>query len=272
MEDQVLRVTVDRRGVARLTMNRPTVRNAFDEELIGALCDAMGAIAGDSGVRVVVLTGAGGAFCAGADLNMMRRAASFSDNENKDDARRLAHMLRAIYDSPKPVIARVNGPALGGGVGVVCACDVAVAVEESFFALSEVRLGLVPAVISPFVVRAMGPRPARRYFLTAERFDAEEAKRLGVVHKVVMGAQLDDAVDETVEKMLLAGPHALSASKDLIRRVAYEPITDGVMEETAGLIAGIRASDEGKEGVGAFLEKRPPAWINAGAEDDAGSS
>lgn len=261
MEEQVLRVTIDRRGVARLTLNRPQLRNAFNEELIGEICDTIGKLSNDENVRIIVLTGAGKAFSAGADLNMMRRVADYSAAENKDDARRLAHMLRSIYDCDKPTIALVNGPALGGGIGLIAACDIAIASEDAFFALSEVRLGLIPAVISPFVVRAMGPRQSRRYFISGERFDAAKAKELDLIHMVAMPQQLETTLDGIIDNLLAGAPMAQSASKDLIRLVAYQKIDDSVMEETAGLIAKARAGIEGKEGVTAYLEKRKPSWI-----------
>lgn len=260
MNEQTLRVTVDATGVARLTLDRQDVRNAFNEQLIGEICDAMGRLNNDANVRAIVITGAGKTFSGGADLHMMRRAAGYSAAENKDDARRLAHMLRSIYDCSKPTIARVNGPAIGGAVGIVAASDIAVAAESAFFSLSEVRLGLIPAVISPFVVRAMGPRQARRYFITGERFDASRARDLDLVHMVAMDAQLDATIDGVIDAILSGGPYAQCAAKELIRRVAYRPIDDHVTEETATLIAKTRAGDEGKEGVSAFLEKRNPAW------------
>lgn len=261
MKDQHLITTVDKRGVARLTMNRPELRNAFNEALIGEICDAMGRLSADINVRVIVLTGAGSAFSAGADLNMMKRVAEFSAAENKDDARRLAHMLSSIYSSTKPTVALVNGPAMGGGVGLTAACDIAIAADTAFFALSEARLGLIPAVISPFVVQAIGARQARRYFLTGERFDAETARRLGLVHMVAMLEQLEATLDGVINDLLACGPVAQDEAKDLIRAVADRPVTDAVMEETAGRIARLRASKEGKEGVTAFLEKRKPNWV-----------
>lgn len=261
MKDQLLLTAVDSRGVARLTMNRPQLKNAFNEELIGEIAGAMGRLNADQGVRAIVLTGAGEAFSAGGDLNMMRRAGEASAAENKDDARRLAHMLHAIYASPKPTIALVNGAAMGGGVGLVAACDIAIAADTAYFALSEVRLGLVPAVISPFVIEAIGPRQARRYFLTGERFDAETARRIGLVHMAAMSAQLEATLDGVLSQLLSCGPAAQHEAKDLIRAVAARPITDSLMEETAGRIARLRASPEGKEGITAFLEKRKPNWV-----------
>lgn len=261
MKDNVLTLTIDSRGVARLTMNRPELKNAFNEELIGAICDAIGRLNADRNVRAVVLTGAGDAFSAGGDLNMMRRAGEASAAENKDDARRLAHMLHSIYSSPKPTIALVNGAAMGGGVGLVAACDIAIAAESAFFALSEVKLGLIPAVISPFVIEAIGARQARRYFLTGERFDANTARRIELVHMVAMSAQLEATLDGVLSQLLTCGPLAQHEAKDLIRAVAARPITDSLMEETAGRIARLRASPEGKEGITAFLEKRKPNWV-----------
>lgn len=262
MEQQVLRLTVDGRGVARMTLNRPELRNAFNEELIGAICDAMGRLSADKAVRAIVMTGAGAAFCGGADLTMMRRVADYSPDENKDDARRLAHMLNAIYSAAKPVIALVNGPAMGGGVGLIAACDIAIGADTAFFALSEARLGLVPAVISPFVVAAIGARQARRYFLTGERFDADAARRIGLLHMVCMPEQLEATLDSVVAELLQCGPVAQAEAKDLIAAVVDRPVTEQLMEETAGRIARIRASKEGKEGLQSFLEKRKPDWAN----------
>jgi len=261
MTEQVLITTIDSRGVARLTMNRPDIRNAFNEQLIGDICEAMGRLTSDPNVRAIVLTGAGKAFSAGADLNMMQRAAKFSAAENKDDARRLAHMLASIYHSAKPTVALVNGPAMGGGLGLIAACDIAIGADTAFFALTEVRVGLIPAVISPFVIQAITVRQARRYFVSGERFDAKTAERLGLLHKVVAAEALNDELNAMLGELLACGPEAQSLAKDLIRRVAYRPLSDSVMEETAGLIAKTRAGDEGKEGVTAFLEKRKPNWM-----------
>lgn len=261
MSDHVLITTIDQRGVARLTMNRPDIRNAFNEELISEICEAMGRLNADPNVRVIVLTGAGKAFSAGADLNMMQRASKYSAAENKDDARRLAHMLSSIYHSPKPTVALVNGPAMGGGLGLIAACDIALGADTSFFALSEVRVGLIPAVISPFVIQAITVRQARRYFTTGERFDAADAQRIGLLHKVVPANELNDALEDMLGGLLVCGPHSQGLAKELIRKVAYRPLGDAVMEETAGMIAKTRASEEGKEGVTAFLEKRKPNWL-----------
>ena len=260
MTEPVLITTVDDRGIARLTMNRPDLRNAFNEPLITDICETIGRFHSDPNVRAIVLTGAGKAFSAGADLNMMKRAASFSAAENKDDARRLAHMLNTIYTSPKPTIARVNGPAMGGGLGLIAACDVAIGSANAFFALSEVRLGLIPAVISPFVIDAIGPRQARRYFITGERFDAATAKGIGLLHVVKPADELDAALDEMLTNILACGPSAQDKAKRLIRTVSQRVIDKNILDETAGHIARLRASKEGKEGITAFLEKRKPNW------------
>lgn len=261
MSENVLLTTIDSRGVARLTLNRPDLRNAFNEEVIDQICDAMGRFNNDPNVRAIVLTGSGNAFSAGADLNMMKRVAEYSAAENKDDARRLAHMLQSIYHSPKPTIALVNGPAMGGGLGLIAACDIAIGAEEAFFALSEVRLGLIPAVISPFVVQAIGVRQARRYFLTGEKFDSKAAEDMGLLHMRAPRSALGDALKTLIENLLLGAPEAQNESKDLIRRVKYEHVTEGLLSDVAGRIAKRRASAEGKEGVIAFLEKRKPNWL-----------
>lgn len=261
MSEQVLITTIDSRGVARLTMNRPDLRNAFNEELISSICDALGRLQKDANVRVIVLTGAGKAFSAGADLSMMKRVAEMSAAQNQDDARRMAHMLHALYTSPKPVVALVNGPAMGGGVGLVAASDIAIGAEDAFFALSEVRLGLIPAVISPFVVEAIGVRAARRYFVTGERFDAATARELGLLH--IVANDIETELDKLLDSLLACGPVAQNEAKDLIRAVANQKITDKIMDDTAGRIARLRASPEGREGVTAFLEKRKPNWIRS---------
>lgn len=266
MTEQVLITTIDKRGVARLTMNRPEIRNAFNEQLIGDICEAMGRLNNDANVRAIVLTGAGKAFSAGADLNMMKRAAGYSAAENKDDARRLAHMLSSIYQSPKPTIALVNGPAMGGGLGLITACDIAIGADTSFFALSEVRVGLIPAVISPFVVQAMGVRQARKLFITGERFDAAAAERIGVLHQTAPVEMLNDALEATLADLLVCAPGAQGLAKELIRKVKFRPLSEPVMEETANMIAKTRASAEGKEGVTAFLEKRKPSWLKTDTE------
>lgn len=248
--------------VARVILNRPQLHNAFDEALIAELTRVFQELADDDGVRTVVLTGAGRSFSAGADLNWMKRAASYDEEQNRADAGALELMLRTIDDCPKPVVAMVNGAAIGGGVGLVAACDIAVAAEGARFATSEVRLGLVPAVISPYIVRAIGARQARRYFLTAERFGAAEAQRLGLVHEVVAAERLEARTQEFVAEILKGGPEALAASKQLVRIVETMPQGGSIRAEaTIAMIAERRASAEGKEGIGAFLDKRKPAWI-----------
>lgn len=261
MSENVLITTIDSRGIARLTLNRPDLRNAFNEELIDQICDAMGRFNNDTNVRGIILTGSGKAFSAGADLNMMKRVAEYSAAENKDDARRLAHMLQSIYHSPKPTIALVNGPAMGGGLGLIAACDIALGAEEAFFALSEVRLGLIPAVISPFVVQAIGVRQARRYFLTGERFDAKAAEDMGLLHMRAPSSTLGDALESIIENILLGAPEAQHETKDLIRSVKYKHVNESLLSNVAGRIAKRRASPEGAEGVTAFLEKRKPNWL-----------
>ncbi len=261
MNDQALITTIDSSGVARLTMNRLDVMNAFNEEVVEEICEAMGHYHKDDNVRAIVLTGAGKVFSAGADLNMMQRAASSTSAQNQDDARRMAHMLHAIYTAPKPTVALVNGPAMGGGLGLIAACDIAIGVEEAFFALSEVRLGLIPAVISPFVVEAIGARQARRYFLTGERFNAETARKIGLLHIVAPAASIADELDKLLGRLLAGAPLAQNEAKELIRAVTHGGVNERVMDDTAGRIARLRASPEGKEGVASFLEKRKPAWV-----------
>jgi methylglutaconyl-CoA hydratase len=248
--------------VARVTMNRPKLHNAFDEKLIAALMRAFDELADDEGVRVVLLTGAGRSFSAGADLKWMRRAADYDEERNRADARALEAMLRMLDELPKPTVAVVNGLAIGGGVGLVAACDVAVASTAAAFATSEVRFGIVPAVISPFVVRAIGARQARRYFQTAERFGAEEARLIGLVHEVAAPEALEARVGEVVAELLKGGPEAQAEAKRLVRLVEAMPQGGSLLAEaTVGVIAERRASEEGREGIAAFLEKRPAGWL-----------
>ncbi len=245
--------------LAVLTLDRPERHNAFDDALVAELTGRFEALAADRGVRCLVLTGAGRSFSAGADLAWMRRAADHGFEENVEDARRLERMLRTLDELPMPTVAMVDGAAIGGGVGLVCACDLAVASDRAFFQLSEVRLGLLPAVIAPFVVRAMGERAARRYMLTAERIGAEEARRLGLVHEVVEAGALERRVRALVAEILAGGPEAQAEVKRLLRTIRR---LDGSLlaEATARAIAERRASAEGREGIAAFLEKRRPAW------------
>ena len=256
-------VEITRDGaVARVTLNRPQLHNAFDEALIQGLADAFAALGEDAAVRVVLLTGAGKSFSAGADLNWMQRASTYDEERNRADARALELMLRTIDECPKPVVGLINGAAIGGGVGLVSACDIAIAAEGAVFATSEVRLGILPAVIAPFVVRAIGPREARRWFLTAERFGAAEARRIGLVQEVVPLDQLEARGAAMVADLLKGGPEALAEAKRLVQLVRTMPQGGSILAEaTVAMIAERRASDEGKEGIGAFLEKRKPAWI-----------
>ncbi len=254
-------VATDARGVATVTLNRPQIHNAFDDVLIGDLTRTLQALEADAKVRLVVLTGAGKSFSAGGDLGWMRRMADYSEAENLQDARGLATLMRTLDRLAKPTIALVQGPAFAGGCGLVACCDIAICVDTASFALTETKIGLIPAVISPYVLNAIGERASRRYFLTAERFDAREALRIGLVHEVVPAAELAAAGEKMVATLLACGPNALGEAKALIRRIAHGAIDDRMIEETATRIARIRATPEGKEGVSSFLEKRKPNWI-----------
>jgi methylglutaconyl-CoA hydratase len=251
-------------GVATVTLNRPEVRNAFNDEVIAEVTAVFSELSERAEVRCIVLAGNGPAFCAGADLNWMKRMAGYTRDENVADAVALANMLKGIYRCPKPTIARVQGDAYAGGTGLVAACDIAVSVDTAHYCLSEVKLGLIPATISPYVVRAMGARAAHRYFLTAERFSAAEALRVGFVHEVVPAAQLDAKVAEIAQSLLLAGPAALKACKALVQDVAEKDITQLLIDRTVQGIADIRVSDEGREGIQSFLGKRKPGWLTQG--------
>lgn len=250
-----------RNGIAIVSLNRPDVHNAFNEIVIAELTEVARELATLDEARAVILAGNGPSFCAGADLNWMKKMAGFSLAENVADAAGLAEMLRALNDLPKPTLARVHGAAYGGGVGLVACCDIAIAAAEATFALTESKLGLIPATISPYVIEAIGARHARRYFLTAERFEAAEAYRIGLVHDIVPVAQLDDRVNELLGPLLTAGPNAQRECKALIRAVAHRPLDKDVIADTVQRIATVRASPEGKEGVAAFLGKRSPAWV-----------
>jgi methylglutaconyl-CoA hydratase len=260
MADETVLITVDRRGVARVTLNRPEVHNAFDDALIAALIAAFERLAADPAVRMVLLAGAGPSFSSGGDLQWMRRMAGYSRAENVADAAELGRVMRLLDNLAKPTIARVHGAVFAGGIGLVACCDIAVADQDSIFSVSETRLGLVPAVISPYLVRAMGPRAARRYFLSAERFGAAEARRLGLVHEVVPAAELDPAIEKLAAAVLEGASGAQARSKRLIAEVADRPIGDSVIDITVRAIAEARASDEAREGLAAFFEKRKPRW------------
>ena len=249
-------------GVARVTLDRPEVRNAFDDALIAALTKTFLDVGSDKAVRALVLAGNGPAFCAGADLNWMKRMAGYSYDENLADAQALATMLATLERMPKPTIARVHGPVFAGGTGLVAACDIAVGTPEAKFCFSEAKLGLSPATISPYVMRAIGERMARRYFLTAEVFDAQEAYRIGMLSLLVQGKDLDSTIQELLKHLLAGGPEAHAKIKDLIRTVTHRPIDDALGLETAKRIAEIRVSAEGKEGIASFLEKRKASWCS----------
>ncbi len=250
------------RRKAVVWLAREKVRNAFNETLIASLTAAFTRLGEDDAVRAIVLAGRGPAFCAGADLDWMRRMAGYSHDENYADARALAAMLRTIYLCPKPTIARVHGDAYAGGMGLVAACDIAVAASSANFCLSETKLGLIPATIGPYVVRALGEQATRRYALTAERFDAAEALRLGFVHAVAAPEALDARIEEILAAIMQTSAHAVREAKRLVREVAGRPIDEALAQDTAERIAAIRASDDGREGVRAFLDKRKPRWVS----------
>lgn len=259
MTTEAVRQKIDG-GVATLTLDRADVHNAFDDHLIAELTQKLRGVDRDPVVRLVVLAANGKSFSAGADLNWMKRMAGYSEAENLRDAVALADLMHTLSALTKPTIARVQGPAYGGGVGLVACCDIAVGSLGAAFSLSEVRLGLIPSVISPYVIAAIGERQARRYFLSAERFDATEAVRIGLLHVAVEEAQLDAAVHGLAGELLKGGPRAQAAAKDLISAVANRRIDRALVEDTAERIARIRVGAEGKEGIAAFLEKRAPAW------------
>jgi len=249
-------------NVGILTLNKAQRHNAFDEQLIAEITDGLRELEADARVRAIVLSSTGKSFCAGADLNWMKRVADCTPEENLLDAKRLAELLSTLNELSKPTLARVQGPAYGGGVGLIAACDIAIGTYDAVFALSEVKLGIVPAVISPYVLAAIGERYSRRYMLTAERFSAAEAYRIGLLHELVPGEeQLDDAIAEILDSLLANGPRAQAECKALIRIVAGQPIDEETIEETAQRITSVRASPEGREGLAAFLEKRQPNWV-----------
>jgi methylglutaconyl-CoA hydratase len=248
--------------IATVWLNRPDVRNAFNEIAIAEITQAFRELGFDDGIRAIVLAARGPAFCAGADLNWMKKMAGYTHAENLTDAAQLADMLRTIYQCPKPVVAKVQGDCYAGGMGLVAACDIAIAADAANFCLSEVKLGLIPATISPYVIKAMGENAARRYFLTAERFSAQQAHRIGFVHEVVTADALDAAVDGIVKALLAASPHAVKQAKRLVQDMAGMPLTDALAADTVARIADIRVSDEGRDGVQSFLEKRKPGWLS----------
>jgi len=266
---QFINIDTDRRGVCTISLNRPEIHNAFDSVLIAQLTGALDHLNQDDRIRVVVLTGLGKSFSAGADLNWMRSMASASEAENRSDSLALAALMRALNFLKHPTIARINGAAFGGGVGLVACCDNAIAIDSALFGLTEVRLGLVPAVISPYVVEAIGVRQARRLFVTAERIDAAGAQRIGLVHTVCSADDLDLRVEQEIDLILKAGPAAAAAAKALAIGVSgrSRDNQEQMDQHTATLIANLRVSDEGQEGLAAFLEKRPPAWMGSARHD-----
>jgi methylglutaconyl-CoA hydratase len=259
----LLNLTTDHQGVACITLNRPEVHNAFNAELIAELSAAFDQIASD-GTRVLILTGAGHSFSAGADLNWMRSMAGASEAENRADSRKLAAMLRKLDQLPCPTIARINGHAFGGGVGLIACCDLAVSLETARFGLTEVRLGLAPATISPFVIQKIGIKHSRRFMLTGERMDAASAVRIGLITDQVPNGQLDSHIHDLIDLLLAGGPHAQAHIKALIRTVSdHDGDRDSLDRLTSELIAALRVSREGQEGLDAFLEKRKPSWIQS---------
>jgi methylglutaconyl-CoA hydratase len=256
-------LAIERQGpVGLVTLNRPERHNAFDDALIAELTEALRSMEAEDGIRVVVLSSVGKSFSAGADLNWMRRVASASVEENRRDAMALAALMRTLAELRKPTLARVQGAAYGGGVGLIACCDIAACTVSAMFALSEAKLGLIPAVISPYVVAAIGSRAARRYFLTGERFEAADAWRLGLVHEIAPDEEaLDEKIGELVDALLACGPIAQAESKALVRAVAGRAVTSELIQDTAERIAKIRSSPEGSEGVAAFLEKRRASWL-----------
>lgn len=256
-------ITIDRDdlGVTTITLNRPEVHNAFDEIMIGELHQCFAELNEDTITRMVVIRAGGKSFSAGADIKWMKRAADFSEQENYEDAMALAELLKTLDELSKPTLAFVHGYTLGGGVGLISCCDIVIALGKAVFALSEVRLGLVPAVISPYVVRAIGARAARRYFQSGERFDSKEAHRIGLIHEIV---ESDAALQKIIEALLQGGPQAQHVSKQLIAKVANRPITQEIINDTAHAIAKVRVSAEGQEGLNAFLDKRNSTWSKQG--------
>lgn len=261
MTEHAVRSTTDGRGVTRITLDRPDKSNAFNDAVMQDLTDAINAATKDDACRVVILEGEGKHFSAGADLNYMKASAELSHEANVADAMALAGLMQALDQLPKPTIARVQGAAFGGALGLICACDIAVASDNARFCLSEARLGLAPAAIGPYVVRALGPRQARRYFLTTEEIPAAKAVELGLVHEVATLENLDNVVEALVERLLKNGPVALNACKALVARTQEDGPSQGLIRYTAELIADLRTGSEGQEGLQAFLEKRKPGWI-----------
>ncbi len=260
MEQSVI-YSVDERNVATVTLNRPEKHNAFDDDMISELTRVFKKAAEDSTVRALILRAEGKSFSAGADLNWMKKMASFTKEQNESDALALAVMLQTLYEMPKPTIARVQGAAFGGAVGLIACCDIAIGSKLSKFCLSEVKIGLIPATISPYVVEAMGTRVSRRYFQTAEVFSARRARRLGLLSESVTEDELDSTIDSLLSNILKNGPQAVAKAKSLVQWVSSQEINDSLLSETSKLIAEVRTSEEGQEGLSAFLEKRSASWV-----------
>ena len=260
---QTIQSTINEPGVLTLQMNRPEVHNAFDSQMINELTAALQAADEEEAIRLVLISAAGSSFSAGADMNWMRSLVNASQDDNERDALQLATLMRTLNYLSKPTIARINGPAYGGGVGLIAACDITIAVDDAQFGLTEARLGLAPAVISPYVIRCIGERNARRYFLTGERFDSQQAREIGLIQQCVAADQLDATVDAVINALLKGGPLAVATCKQLIYAVAGHDVeTQLSMDEyTSKVIAGMRIMDEGQEGLAAFLEKRKPGWV-----------
>lgn len=260
MDEDNFLLNVDNVGIATITLNRPAVHNAIDDKLTSELIPILRTLNNDNSIRAIVLTGNGPSFCSGADLNWMKRMAAYNEIENLRDASALAELLTMFASSPKPTVALVQGDAFAGGLGLICSCDIAISVDSAFFAITEVRLGLMPSVISPFVINAIGERNARRYFLTAERFNAMTAKQIGLLQMVVPDAMLSKSGEELLKKLLMGGPTALTKTKGLINKVQNSRFDENLMSSLSKGIAEIRISPEAQEGMAAFLEKRKPSW------------
>jgi methylglutaconyl-CoA hydratase len=258
---------VDDYGNVTVTLNRPEVHNAFDPEMVAALTDVLEAIAQDDSIRAVVIAGAGKSFCAGADIAHMRKSATFTKAQNYRNATESARMFHALYTLNKPTVAAVHGAVRGGGCGIIAACDIAIAAHTATFRLSEVKIGIIPAMISPYVISAMGERQARRYMLSGEEFDAAEAWRTGLVHDIVEEPGLATRVGEMLGQLYTSGPRAVQTIKQLIPQSAHSPIGAGIVAETSKIIADLRATPEAQEGLSAFLEKRKPSWTEAPKAD-----
>ena len=261
MTEENIQCAIDARGIAMVTLNRPDKHNAFDDSMIAELTSAFEKLSNSKKVRAVVLAATGESFSAGGDLGWMKRMAEYSDDENFADATALAEMLRTLNELNKPTIARVQGAAFGGAVGLVACCDMAFAIPQASFSLSEVRIGLVPATISPYVIEAIGQHAARRYFVTGESFGAEIAQKLGLVSEIVGEEMLDDAIEGLLDMLLANAPGAIAIAKGLVRKVASRPVDDELVRYTSEVIATRRVSEEGQEGLTAFLEKRSPRWV-----------